>query len=156
MTAVAPFVPRFGRYAPGSGRASRLQIRYAPTRSGEKRWVNVSNLTVNSEGGLYLVHLIRDSQGMHDVLEVARGLTQLSSKDDAPALEDKGAPALTARQVEILRVFSEGKSARENGQELYLSQAAVRNHISSLLQAFEAHSQLETLAKARGMGLLTG
>jgi DNA-binding NarL/FixJ family response regulator len=53
-------------------------------------------------------------------------------------------------------VFSEGKSAREIGQELYLSQAAVRNHISSLLQAFEAHSQLEALAKARGMGLLSG
>ena len=43
------------------------------TRSGQKRWVNVSNLTVETEEGPYLVHLLRDSQGTHDALEMARG-----------------------------------------------------------------------------------
>jgi PAS domain S-box-containing protein len=124
------------------------------TRSGEKRWVNVSNLSVDSDEGPYLVHLMRDSQGPHEMLEMARGLVQLSSKRDAP--DSRDVPALTARQLEVLRLLSEGRSAKEIGQELYLSQATVRNHIRSLLQALGAHSQLEALAKARELGLLSG
>ena len=124
------------------------------TRSGRKRWVSASNLTVKTEEGPYLVHLLRDSQGTHDALEMARGLIQLSSKEDAQAPRRKHAPALTPRQLEVLRLLSEGKSAREIGGELYLSQATVRNHIRSLLQALGVHSQLEVLAKAREMGLL--
>ncbi len=85
----------------------------------------------------------------------ARGLIQLSSKKEAPALDRRNIPALTPRQLEVLRLLSEGSSAKEIGQELYLSQATVRNHIRSLLQALGAHSQLEALAKARELGLLT-
>ena len=126
------------------------------TRSGEKRWVNVSNLTVRTGEGHYLVHLLRDSQGTHDTLEMARGLIQLSSKKDAPAPRRRDVPALTPRQLEVLGLLSEGKSVREIGKELYLSEATVRNHVRSLLQALGAHSQLEVLAKAREMGILGG
>lgn len=125
-------------------------------RSGQKRWVNVSNLSVDSDEGPYLVHLMRDSQGPHETLEMARGLIQLSSKKDASAPDRRDAPALTPRQLEVLRLLSEGKNAREIGQELYLSQTTARNHIRSLLQALGAHSQLEAVAKARKLGLLAG
>ena len=125
------------------------------TRTGQKRWVNVSNLSVDSDEGPYLVHLLRDSQGTHETMEMARGLIQLSSKKDAPALGRKDVPVLTPRQLEVLRSLSEGKGAKEIGQDLYLSQATVRNHIRSLLQALGAHSQLEALAKARELGILS-
>ena len=125
------------------------------TRTGQKRWVNVSNLSVDSDEGPYLVHLLRDSQGTHEMMEMARGLIQLSSKKDAPALDRKDVPVLTPRQLEVLRLLSEGKGAKEIGQDLYLSQATVRNHIRSLLQALGAHSQLEALAKARELGILS-
>jgi DNA-binding NarL/FixJ family response regulator len=125
------------------------------TRSGEKRWVNVSNLSIDSDEGPYLVHLMRDSQGVREALEMARELIQISSKKDAPASNWRDIPTLTPRQLEVLRLLSEGRSAKEIGQELYLSQATVRNHIRSLLQALGAHSQLEALAKARELGLLT-
>jgi PAS domain S-box-containing protein len=126
------------------------------TRSGVKRWMNVSNLTVETEEGPYLVHLLRDSQGTHDALEMARGLIQLSSKEGAPAPKRKDIPALTPRQLEVLQLLSEGKSVKEIGKELYLSEATVRNHVRSLLQTLGAHSQLEVLAKAREMGILGG
>jgi PAS domain S-box-containing protein len=126
------------------------------TRSGEKRWVNVSNLTVQTEDGPYLVHLLRDSQGTHDALEMARGLIQMSSKKEVPAPSRRNVPALTPRQLEVLRLLSEGKSVRDIGKELYLSEATVRNHVRSLLQALGAHSQLEVLAKARELGILAG
>jgi PAS domain S-box-containing protein len=126
------------------------------TRSGDKRWVSVSNLTLETEEGPYLVHLLRDSQGSHDALEMAQGLIQLSSKKEAPAPRRGDAPALTPRQLEVLKLLSEGKSVKEIGKQLYLSEATVRNHVRSLLQALGAHSQLEVLAKAREVGILTG
>jgi PAS domain S-box-containing protein len=126
------------------------------TRSGRRRWVSASNLTIKTEEGPYLVHLLRDSQGTHDALEMARGLIQLSSKGEAPAPRRRNVPTLTPRQLEVLKLLSEGKNAKEIGGELYLSQATIRNHIRALFQALGAHSQLEVLAKAREMGILTG
>jgi len=67
------------------------------TRSGDRRWMNVSNLTVETEEGPYLVHLLRDSQGTHDALEMAHGLIQLTSKKEAPAPRRRHIPALTPR-----------------------------------------------------------
>jgi PAS domain S-box-containing protein len=126
------------------------------TRSGDRRWVSVSNLTVETEEGPYLVHLLRDSQGTHDALVMARGLIQLSSKKEVPTPSRRDIPGLTPRQLEVLKLLSEGKSVKEIGKELYLSEATVRNHVRSLLQALGAHSQLEVLAKAREMGILAG
>lgn len=61
---------------------------------------------------------------------------------------------LTRRQGEVLGLLSSGKSVREIGEELHLSQATVRNHVRGLLQALGARSQLELLARARQAGLL--
>jgi DNA-binding NarL/FixJ family response regulator len=54
----------------------------------------------------------------------------------------------------VLQLLASGKSARDIGTKLYLSQATVRNHIRALLQSLGAHSQLEALARAREFGLL--
>jgi PAS domain S-box-containing protein len=124
------------------------------TRSGETRWVNVSNLIVEDEEGPYMVHLLRDAQGTHDALEMARGLLRLSSKEEALARRRNSVPALTPRQLEVLQLLSEGRTVREICKELYLSEATVRNHVRSLLQALGAHSQLEVLARARELGIL--
>ena len=129
------------------------------TRLGGERWVGMSVLSVGSEDGTYLVHLVRDVQKAHDTLEMARGLIRLSSKDAVVPAKTRPArladvPELTPRQREVLNLLAEGKGVKEIRRELYLSQATVRNHVRSLLQALGAHSQLEALAKARKAGLL--
>jgi PAS domain S-box-containing protein len=128
---------------------------------GKKRWVNVSTLSVGCDDGTYVVHLLRDAQGTHEALEMARNLVRLSEKPapgkpvaGRPAPAGRDAPALTGRQLEMLRLLSEGKSVKEIKGELHLSEATVRNHIRALLQALGAHSQLEALARARNLGLL--
>ena len=129
------------------------------TRASGRRWISVSILSVDTEEGPYLMHLVRDAQEAHETLEMARGLLRLSSGTGVPEKEipvPRDVPALTPRQLEVLGLLSEGKSVREIGGELYLSQATVRNHVRSLLQALGAHSQLEALAKARALGLLAG
>lgn len=64
------------------------------------------------------------------------------------------APDLTSRQLELLKLISNGKSAKEIKVELSLSEATVRGHIRSILQALGAHSQIEAVARAREVGLL--
>lgn len=142
------------RLAQGRRSAASYEMR-AFTRSGGKRWVNVSNLIVDSDEGPYVVHLVRDAQKAHDTLEMAQGLIRLSSTKGDPAPEPKDVPALTPRQLEVLELLAMGRSVKEIGQKLYLSPATVRNHVRSLLQTLGAHSQLEALAKAHKLGLLT-
>jgi PAS domain S-box-containing protein len=127
------------------------------TRTSGRRWVNLSTLAVDSERGPYLVHLMRDVQEAHEALEMARGLIRLSARETGlekrrPTPRD--VPTLTGRQLEVLQLLASGKSARDIGTELYLSQATVRNHIRALLQGLGAHSQLEALARAKEFGLL--
>lgn len=90
-------------------------------------------------------------------LEMARGLIQLAKRyyrpDSSPNREE--IPALTPRQLEVLELLAEGKSAKDIGQELLLSESTIRNHINALLQALGAHSQLEAIARAREMGILS-
>lgn len=88
--------------------------------------------------------------------ELARELVQRARQERRTLSPSRSldAPELTARQLEVLRLLSEGRSAKDIGAELYLSQATVRNHIRSLLQALGAHSQLEALARARKAGLI--
>ena len=88
---------------------------------------------------------------------MARGLIQLSKKgENTSSLSRPDVPSLVPRQLEVLGLLSEGKSVKEIGQQLYLSETTVRNHIRSLLQTLGAHSQLEALARARDMGTLSG
>ena len=127
------------------------------TRTSGRRWVNLSTLAVDSERGPYLIHFMRDVQEAHEALEMARGLIRLSSKETSPEKSRpvrRDVPTLTGRQLEVLQLLASGKSARDIGTKLYLSQATVRNHIRALLQGLGAHSQLEALARAREFGLL--
>ena len=136
------------------GRAVPSYDMRVETKLAGKRWVNVSVLSVDGEDGPYLVHLVRDAQKAHDALEMARNVVRLSSAREAHAARGADAPDLTPRQAEVLALLAAGRSARDIGRELYLSQATVRNHIRALLLALGAHSQLEALAKAREVGLL--
>src|SRR3712207_6298019 len=62
------------------------------TRWGQQKWVNVSNLIVDSEEGPYLVHLLRDTQKTHEILQMARGLIELSSKKGSPTPDLRDVP----------------------------------------------------------------
>lgn len=72
-----------------------------------------------------------------------------------PRYEGRDVPEFTPRQLEVLELLARGRSVKEIGQELYLSQATVRNHVRSLLQVLGAQSQLEAVAKARDIRLLS-
>jgi DNA-binding CsgD family transcriptional regulator len=63
--------------------------------------------------------------------------------------------SLTPRQQEVLRLLADGVPAKVIATRLGLAEATVRNHIRAILASLETHSQLEAIAKARRLRLIT-
>ena len=110
-----------------------------------------------AEGLAHCTALALDNARHHvSEAELVRELVRRAREDRrvVASQRHREAPAITPRQMEVLEMLAAGRSTREIGGELYLSEATVRNHIRGLLQAFGAHSQLEVLARARELGVL--
>lgn len=60
-----------------------------------------------------------------------------------------GTSLLTNRQMQILRMVSEGKSSREIAVELHLSRRTVENHRARILERLRVNSAAEMLEVAR-------
>lgn len=85
---------------------------------------------------------------MHDGSRVVGIFGQISDLDDENEARPPH-PALTPRQVEILRMLERGKSTQQIANELHLSVETVRNHVRRLLRALGVHTRLEAVALAR-------
>lgn len=75
-------------------------------------------------------------------------------RDPAPAAGDADVPDLSARELEILRLFSRGLSYRETAQALGISEYTVGDHVKAIYRAMAVHSRAEALFEARQLGLL--
>ncbi|HET6988878.1 MAG TPA: AAA family ATPase [Kribbella sp.] len=60
---------------------------------------------------------------------------------------------LTAREVEVLRLVAEGRTNREIGARLYISQKTASVHVSNIMAKLEVTNRSEAGAKARRLGL---
>jgi PAS domain S-box-containing protein len=68
----------------------------------------------------------------------------------------RGPPVLlTTRQHQVLGLLAEGTPAKVIAARLGITEATVRNHIRAILVDFGSHSQLEAIAKARRLKLIT-
>ncbi|MFD0332132.1 response regulator [Streptacidiphilus monticola] len=81
------------------------------------------------------VRTVAGGQSMLDPATTARLMASLRHQDQRPAQnpEDAALEALTPRERDILALIGEGKTNRQIGQELYLAEKTVKNHISRLL-----------------------
>ena len=58
------------------------------------------------------------------------------------------APALTSREIEVLRLVAKGMSNREIAEELYISENTVKNHVRNILEKLHLHSRMEAVVYA--------
>jgi two-component system, NarL family, response regulator len=76
-------------------------------------------------------------------------------RDLATKLVDSMAqPELSQRELEILRLLAVGKSNKEIGQALYISEYTVKNHMRSILKKLNAIGRTEAIAIASERGLI--
>ena len=62
--------------------------------------------------------------------------------------------ALSPRELEILRLVAEGRTAEEAADRLCVAPSTVRSHVKSIYAKLGAHRRLEAIKRARELGLL--
>ena len=66
---------------------------------------------------------------------------------------DDGAPELTTRETEILRLVAKGLTARQVAERLVLSHRTVQNHVQNTLRKLQLHNKVELTRWAIDQGL---
>jgi len=69
------------------------------------------------------------------------------------AAEDLIEP-LSEREVEILKLVSQGLTNKEIAAKLYLAEGTVKNYVTSILQKIDARDRTQAALRARELGLL--
>lgn len=107
-------------------------------RSGGRLHVSVSTIAAHAGDRPVYLHLLREAPAPS---EQARAEPQATAQ-------------LTPRQLEVLRLMADGLQAKLIARRLDIAEPTVRNHIHAILLEFDAHSQLEAVARARQRGLV--
>jgi DNA-binding NarL/FixJ family response regulator len=72
----------------------------------------------------------------------------------APGPGGEGGAALTPREAEVLALVAEGRTNRQIGEALFISEKTASVHVSRLLAKLGAANRGEAAAAARRAGLL--
>ncbi len=123
------------------------------TRSGERRWINMSTLVFNNQrtGRRLLLHLAHDiteqkksEELLHKMLELSH---QLSSLGETPVRAEPAIP-LSEQETHVLRLFAEGKDSDDVASALEISPQTLRNHLHHINQKLRTHNRLEAVMNA--------
>jgi two-component system NarL family response regulator len=84
---------------------------------------------------------------------VHAGKSRIPSRVAEKLAERMGGATLTARELEVLQQIVAGKSNKEIGNALFISEATVKTHVNSLLSKMgvEDRTQAATTALQRGI-----
>jgi DNA-binding NarL/FixJ family response regulator len=107
-------------------------------------------------------YLLKDTESdkLCDAIRAAAaGEVRLSPEVAARLMREVGSPAspetLTDRETEVLRVLARGLSNSEIAGELFISEATVKTHVSSILAKLELPSRTRAALYALKIGLIT-
>lgn len=77
----------------------------------------------------------------------------LSSTNDIKALVNN--KKLTKKELEILALLPEGQSIKEIAASLFLTEATIKTHLTSIYKKLGAANRTQAIASAKKCGLLT-
>jgi two-component system, NarL family, response regulator len=102
----------------------------------------------------YLVK-IADPKQIEEVLRaVAAGRTLFPTEITMKLAESVAHPELTKRELQVLQHIANGRSNKEIGSILYISEATVKGHVQSILAKLEASGRAEAISIAAKRGLI--
>ncbi len=78
----------------------------------------------------------------------------LQRKSDEPTAEDLHVEALSAKELEILRLLAAGFSNREIATAVFKSEGTVKNQVSAILSKLGVRDRTKAVLKAIDLGLL--
>jgi DNA-binding NarL/FixJ family response regulator len=102
----------------------------------------------------YLLKGALSEQILETVRNVAQGETLVPPKIASMLTESLSHPELSSREFQILRLLAAGKSNKEIGTALLITEHTVKAHVKSILIKLDAMGRTEAIAIATKRGLL--
>ena len=91
---------------------------------------------------------------MECVRRVHGGKTVVPPELAAKLAERLSGESLSARELEVLKLLAEGRSNKEIGNSLFISEGTVKTHAKSIFAKLNAISRTEAVATATRRGLI--
>jgi two-component system NarL family response regulator len=91
---------------------------------------------------------------MDSIRRVNAGETCIPSTLAAKLADRVSGEALSAREIEVLQRIAAGKSNKEIGAELFISEGTVKTHVKSIFSKLDVMSRTEAVATATRRGLI--
>lgn len=118
------------------------------TPSGPRRLTISVGVVRTREGrGVELVHLAADVSRGRRAESFVRRLAHRSGPEPPAPQTPHSAPALSTRELTVLRLLARDETLEEIAATLGVSYATVRNHVQHILRKLGAHSMLEAIAR---------
>jgi PAS domain S-box-containing protein len=116
------------------------------TKTGKPVWLDISILAVPGARpeASSILHLFRDVTASREIEALMRN--RFAQAQPAVRPDVAPPPALTRRQLEILRLIASGANTRTMAERLRVSPTTVRNHVQNILGKLGVHSRLEAAA----------
>ena len=102
----------------------------------------------------YLVKGADPRQIREAVRKVAAGQSLLQPEIASKLAESMARPELSERELQVLQSMALGRSNKEIGQALYISENTVKGHVKSILTKLDAIGRTEAIAIANRRGLI--
>ena len=102
----------------------------------------------------YLLKEASRQEILHAVRAVARGQRYLSPAAGAKLADRMGAPVLTGRELEVIRLVAAGRANKEIAAELSVSEGTVKSHLNSVTSKLGVTSRTEAALIAIRRGIL--
>ncbi|MCW2607319.1 MAG: putative two-component system response regulator, partial [Frankiales bacterium] len=106
---------------------------------------------VKSASAAELVDAVRRTAAGESVL--SPGLAGLLLGEFRRTADDDGAPQLTPRETEVLRLVAKGLTAKQVAERLVLSHRTVENHVQNTLSKLQLHNRAQLVRYAVEKGL---
>ena len=106
---------------------------------------------VKSASAAELVDAVRRTAAGQAVF--TSGLAGLVLGEYRRTAADAGAPKLTARETEVLRLVAKGLTAKQVAERLVLSHRTVENHVQNTLSKLQLHNRAQLVRYAVEQGL---
>ena len=107
----------------------------------------VEAVHVVAEGGAYIHPKVT-----HNLVNEYRRLATGQKSNSPSGFRDveyrKPLHILTRRECEVLQLMTDGRSNRSIGEELYISEKTVKNHVSNILQKMKVDDRTQAVVEA--------
>lgn len=117
--------------------------------------LGVRGYALKGIGGDDLVRVIRSVAAGETYVPpaLAAGLLRSVARGDRPEQASSPVDGLSEREVQVLRLLADGRSNKEIGRELHLTEKTIKHYVTSILQKLNVRNRVAAALYARDLGL---